>query len=202
MGRAEVPTRRVHPRFPDVTKLALINNELTAAEAIRIEKEAIYYFTQTKSPDVVSGLASTPLATSSGSTVVSDKDGLSQLNALRLQQAGLRLSYSDAAAKYGKQNPRLAVIEDELRTFSKEIDAELVRINDRAKSDYQLAQRTEDSLRAAYVKQQAVVEKLTSSATQLEILASEANASRHLYQALVTTLQRSERTGRRSSKQH
>ncbi len=177
------------PQFPEVTKLAVINTELTAAEAMRIEKEAIYHFTQTKSPDVITGLASSDLVTSSGSTVISDKNGLSQLNALRLQQAGLKLSYAEAAAKYGKQNPRLAAIQDELNAFSKEIDKELDRINDRAKSDFELAQRTEDGLRQAYRQQQAIVERLTSSATQLEVLAGEAAASRHLYEGLVTTLQ-------------
>jgi len=176
-------------QLPEVAKLALLNSELTAAEANRIEKEAIYHFTQTKNPDVVAGLAGTTLAMSSGSTVISDKDGLSQLNALRLQQAGLRLSYTEAASKYGKQNPRLLAIEDQLRSFSVEIDQELTRISDRARADYQLALRTEDSLRASYKEQQADVEKLTSSATQLEVLATEAAASRRLYQGLVTTLQ-------------
>jgi len=175
--------------LPEVTKLNLINTELTAAEADRIEKEAIYRMTQTNSPDVVASLGGSTLATTSNSSVTSQDQGLSQLNALRLQQAGLKVSYADAASKFGKQNPHLLSLQDQMKSIDDEISKELVRINERAKSDFDLAQNTENQLRNEYDKQQAVVEKLNNNGTELMVLAAEAESSRQLYQGLVTTLQ-------------
>ncbi len=176
--------------IPAVDKLAALNEELTAAEADRITKEAIYELTQTQSPEVVSGLGSSPLATmGNGSTVITEGQGLTVLQGLRTQEAAIRVQYGDFASKYGANNPHLAELEGQLSALDKAIAEELKRINERAKNDLELARRTEDGLRQAYNDQQTAVNKLNDDTIQLEVLAGEALSNRELYDELFTRLQ-------------
>ena len=175
--------------IPAVDKLAALNAALTAAEADRITKEAIYQLTQTQSPEVVSGLESSGLATASGSTVINEGQGLSVLENLRTQEAGLREQYGDYLTKYGPNNPHLAELQGEMTGLNQSIHEELKRINERAKNDVDLARKTEDGLRQAYNEQQSEVNKLNDNTIELEVLAGEALSTRDLYNSLFTRLQ-------------
>ncbi|MGA7342879.1 MAG: polysaccharide biosynthesis tyrosine autokinase [Terracidiphilus sp.] len=174
--------------IPAVDKLAALNQELTAAEADRITKEAIYQLTQTQSPEVVMGLGNSGLA-AGGGTVVNEGQGLSVLQTLRGQEAALRVQYGDFTSKYGANNPHLAEMQGEMTALDKSIADELKRINERAKNDLELARRTEDGIRQAYDQQQAEVNKLNDNTIQLEVLAGEALSNRDLYDGLFTRLQ-------------
>ncbi len=106
-----------------------------------------------------------------------------------MQQAARQVDYASAASKYGSRNPRLIEMQQQVHALDGQISKELERINERAKSDFQLAQRTEDGLRQSYKNQQGQVDKINDSATQLEVLAGEAASSRALYEELFTRLQ-------------
>jgi capsular exopolysaccharide synthesis family protein len=176
--------------IPAVDKLAVLNGELTAAEADRITKEAIYQLTQTQSPEVVSGLGSSPLASAAASgAVVNEGQGFAVLQGLRAQEASIRVQYGDLASKYGANNPHLAELQGQIDAIDKAIAEELKRINQRARNDVELARRTEDGLRKAYNDQQSQVNKLNDDAIQLEVLAGEALSNRELYDQLFTRLQ-------------
>jgi polysaccharide biosynthesis transport protein len=175
--------------IPAVDKLAALNEELTEAEADRITKEAIYQLTQTQSPEVVLGLGSSPLAAAGGSTVINEGQGLTVLQGLRAQEAAVRMQYGDLASKYGANNPHLAELQGQINELEKSITEELKRINQRAKNDLDLAQRTEDGLRKAYNNQQVEVNKLNDNTIELEVLAGEALSNRELYDELYTRLQ-------------
>jgi capsular exopolysaccharide synthesis family protein len=175
--------------IPAVDKLAALNAELTAAEADRITKEAIYQLTQTESPEVVSGLGSSGLATAGGATVITEGQGLTVLQNLRTQEASLRVEYGDYETKYGPNNPHLAELQGEMTALNKSIQDELKRINERAKNDLDLARKTEDGLRQSYNEQQAEVNKLNDNTIELEVLAGEALSTRGLYNGLFTRLQ-------------
>jgi succinoglycan biosynthesis transport protein ExoP len=175
--------------IPAVDKLAALNQELTAAEADRITKEAIYELTQTQSPDVVMGLGSSGLASAGGGTVITEGQGLNVLEGLRSQDAALRVQYGDFEAKYGANNPHLAEMQGEMAALNKSIAEELKRINDRAKNDLELARKTEDGIHKAYDQQQAEVNKLNDNTIELEVLAGEALSNRDLYDGLFTRLQ-------------
>ena len=176
--------------IPAVDKLAALNQELTAAEADRISKEAIYHLTQTQSPEVVLGLGSSSLASSlGGSTVISGGQGLEVLQGLRSQEALLGMQYGDALTKYGAKSPHLAEMQGQMEALNQAIRDELKRINERAKNDYTLALQTEDGIRKAYVQQQEEVNKLNDNTIQLEVLAGEALSNRELYQDLYSKLQ-------------
>ena len=176
--------------IPAVDKLAALNEELTSAEANRIEKEAIYHLTQTQSPDVVLGLGATNLSSAGGgSAVVNQGNGLALLSALREQEAAIKVNYGDIATKYGAKNPRLDELKAQMASINEQIHQELLRINSRAQNDFNLAQKTEDGIRAAYTKQEDEVNKLNDKMANLEILAGEAISSRVLYEELNTRLQ-------------
>jgi succinoglycan biosynthesis transport protein ExoP len=175
--------------IPAVDKLAALNAELTAAEADRITKEAIYQLTQTESPEVVSSLGSSPLAAAGGATVINEGQGLGVLQGLREQEATLRVQYGDFQSKYGANNPHIAELQGEMGELNKAISEELKRINDRAKNDLELSRRTEEGLRKAYDDQQTAVNKLNDDTIQLEVLAGEALSNRELYDQLFTRLQ-------------
>lgn len=175
--------------IPAVDKLAALNQALTAAEADRITKDAIYQLTQTQSPEVVSGLGSSPLATAGGATVITEGQGLGVLEQLRGQEAALRVQYGDYQTKYGPNNPHLAELQGELTALNQSIQDELKRINERAKNDLDLATKTEEGLRKAYNDQQAEVNKLNDNTIELEVLAGEALSNRDLYDSLFTRLQ-------------
>jgi polysaccharide biosynthesis transport protein len=176
--------------IPAVDKLAALNEELTAAEADRITKEAIYQLTQTQSPEVVSELGTSPLAAAAGGgTVINEGQGLTVLQGLRAQEAAIQVQYGDIASKYGPSNPHLAELQGQLSAINKSIADELKRINQRAKNDLELARRTEDGLRQAYNDQQTEVNKLNDNTIELEVLAGEALSNRELYDQLFTRLQ-------------
>jgi polysaccharide biosynthesis transport protein len=176
--------------IPAVDKLALLNQELTAAESDRITKEAIYHLTQTQSPDVVSGLESSALASSAtGPTVITEGQGLGALDQLRAQQAALRMQYGDYQTKYGPNNPHITELQGQLTSLNQSIRDELKRINERAKNDVDLARKTEDGLRRAYNEQQVQVNKLNDDTIELQVLAGEALSNRDLYNGLFTRLQ-------------
>jgi succinoglycan biosynthesis transport protein ExoP len=175
--------------IPAVDRLAALNEELTAAEADRITKEAIYRLTQTKNPDVVLGLNNTSLVSTTTSAVFSSGNGLTALEALRAQETQLQAQIGDELTKYGAQNPHLIELQGQLQPLNAAIQDELGRIRDRAKNDYELAKQTEAGIRQSYDQQETEVNKLNDSTVELELLLGEAASSRMLYNDLYSKLQ-------------
>jgi succinoglycan biosynthesis transport protein ExoP len=176
--------------IPAVDKLAALNQELTAAEVDRISKEAIYRLTETQSPEVVTGLATSSLAATPGSTAIGTGGvGLQLLNQLRQQEAALSMEYGDGLSKYGAKSPHLAELKGQMDALNQSIHEELQRIDERAKNDFTLAEQTENGIRQSYTKQQEEVNKLNDNTIQLEVLAGEALSNRELYEGLYSKLE-------------
>jgi capsular exopolysaccharide synthesis family protein len=176
--------------IPAVDKLAALNQELTMAEVDRISKEAIYRLTQTQSPEVVTGLATSSLASTPGSTAIGNAgQGLQLLNQLRQQESALSMAYGDGLTKYGAKSPHLEELKGQMDALNQSIHDELRRIDERAKNDFVLAQQTEDGIRQSYTKQQEEVNKLNDNTIQLEVLAGEALSNRELYEGLYSKLE-------------
>jgi len=175
---------------PAIQRLGALNQEVTAAEADRIAKEAIYHLTQTNSPEVVLGLQGSPLTSvGSGSSVLSGGNGLSLLQSLRQQESALKLAYADAQTKYGAQNPRVESLREQSRALDQQVSLELARINERAKNDWLLAKHSEEELQSRFSAQKSEVSKVNDDLTQLEVYAVEALSSRNLYEGLSAKLQ-------------
>ena len=128
-----------------IQKLDALNEELTKAEANRIEKEAIYRLVQTGNSDVIQGLGNDPLAVQSNSTVLTEGGGISNLQQLRQQENDLKVNLAEALTTYGANNRHLKEMQTQLQALDEQIHQELQRIVQRAQGDFQLfAQQTED----------------------------------------------------------
>ena len=172
-----------------IQKLDQLNTELTAAEANRIEKEAIYHLAQSNSGDVVLGLASDPLALQSNSTVLNQAGGLSNLQQLKQQENELKMRMAAASTTYGANNRHLKEMQTELQALNEQVHLEMIAIGQRAGADFRLAKQTEDQIRKQFDQQQAEAGKLNEKTVQLAVLSQEANSRKRLYEDLYTKLQ-------------
>jgi capsular exopolysaccharide synthesis family protein len=172
-----------------IQKLDALNAELTAAEANRIEKEAINHLAQTKNEDVVVGLGNDPLAVQSNSMVLTQGGGISNLQELRQQKSQLKINLAEASTAYGANNRHLKEIETKMSALDEQIQLELQQITRRAQADFQLAQRTEGVIRQRFDEQQGEASKLNEKAVQFAVLSQEADSRKKLYEDLYTKLQ-------------
>ena len=172
-----------------IQKLDALNAELTAAEANRIEKEAIYRLAQTGNADVVLGLGNDPLAAQSNSMVLDTRGGLSNLQQLRQQQNQLKINLAEASTTYGANNRHLKEMQTQMRALDEQIHEELQQIIKRAQVDFQLAQQTENEIRRQFDEQQGAASKLNEKAVQFAVLSQEAFSRKKLYEDLYTKLQ-------------
>jgi len=178
--------------IPILDSLDVLNQQLTAAETDRIAKEAVYRLTQTKNPEVVSSLGTSPnLGPNSGPDSdnpaaelgVSDAR-LELLRSLRQQESAVRVTYADMLTKYGPNNQRLLETKGQLDSLDEQIREELARIDERAHQEFELASEKEAGIRQAFERQQKQAGTLNVSAVKLQALSQEAASSRQLYDAL------------------
>jgi len=177
---------------PVLDSLDTLNQQLTAAEAERITKEAIYRLTQTKDPEAVASIASSSpgtgaMANAAAETAVSSS-ALDLLRSFRQHQAALRITYADMLTKYGPNNQHLIETRNQLDAVNAQIAEEVARINDRAHQEYLFAVRKEDGLRQAFDRARNEASALNSGAVKLQALSQEAASSRQLYDSLYGTL--------------
>ena len=176
---------------PALDTLDSLNQQLVAAEADRISKEAIYKLTQSKDPEAVASLAANAgdagLSNAAAESAVSGT-GLELLRSFRQQQATLRVTYNDMLTKYGPNNQHLIETKSQLDTVNAQIAEEISRINQRARQEYLFAAQREDGLRTAFNQAQKQAGDLNVSAVKLQSLSQEAAASRQLYDSLYSKL--------------
>ncbi len=175
--------------IPELERLTALNEEVTQAEALRLGHEAIYRLAATENPDLISSLGSSSLPGLSGSTVMSQGNGLDILNSLREQEAAARVAYASAETKYGPKNPHLADIASQLKSLHDQIQNEMAKIKQRAKNDLVLAQQNEQALRSAFEAQKLVTSKMNDDVVQLGVIMAQARSSRALYDILYARLQ-------------
>ena len=167
-------------------RLLQLNKDLTSAEVLRTEKEAIYEMARTQDPNTVVGIGLTELANGSGSVSSTD---LALLQTLRAQEADLRVRLETASGKYGAKNPEIANLQTSLASIRRQIVDEVQRIKRRTENDLALAKRTEAGLRAQVAAQQQEVARTGNAADMLVLLREQAGADQSLYQNLRTKLQ-------------
>ena len=177
-----------------VSRLLTLNSELTNAQVARIAKEAIYRVAQSGDPEAVLSLANSSLAAGGGAdtSLVPGNGGLALLQRLREQQVQTSVQMATAATKYGAKNQVMVEYRRQQAAIDTQMQAELARIRDRARSDLDLAIRAESGLRAQVTAQQGEVSQWTTKADHLLLLQGEAASSRELYQDLYAKLQESQ----------
>jgi succinoglycan biosynthesis transport protein ExoP len=107
-----------------IQKLDALNAELTAAEGIRIEKEAIYRIVQTGNANVIAGLGNDPLAAQSNSMVLTQGGGLSILQQLQQQQGLLKIALAQAAPTLGVNNRHFKDLQIQMQALDEQIQEE------------------------------------------------------------------------------
>jgi polysaccharide biosynthesis transport protein len=172
-----------------IQKLDALSSELTAAEGIRIEKEAIYRIVQSGNANVISGLGNDPLATQSNSMVLTQGGGLSILQQLQQQQGLLKIALAQAAPTMDVNNRHFKDLQIQMHALDLQIQEESQQIIKRAHVDLQLAVETEAEIQKAFDQQQIEAGKLNEKAVQFAVLSQEAASRKKLYEDLYTKLQ-------------
>jgi capsular exopolysaccharide synthesis family protein len=172
-----------------IQKLDALNSELTAAEANRIEKEAIYRLAQAGNEEAVAALGADPLAVESKSQVLTQGGGTSNLEQLRQQRNLLKISLATASTTYGAKNRHLKEIQTQIGALDQQVHQELQEITKRAQADFQLAKQTEDEIRLRFDEQQVEASRLNEKSVEFALLSQEAYSRKKLYEDLYTKLQ-------------
>jgi capsular exopolysaccharide synthesis family protein len=154
------------------SKLEELNRELTAAQADRMQKEAVFRHMQSGDP------TSTPEAGGSGTNV-------SQLDHLRSQQADLRLRAAEASTQFGPSYPKVTELNNQLKQLDTEIQHESTKILGDIRGQYEVSLRREQLLSASFEDQKQLANKLNESAIEYSMLKRDLDASRTLYEGLL-----------------
>lgn len=148
-------------------KLKDLNEQLTAAEADRMMKEARYRIAGSGDPELIA--STVPDAT---------------LQVLRSQQAQLRVQYAEMSTKFGNGYPKLAELGSEMAQVDSAIQAELKNLGERYKNEYEASANSEKMLQAKFDEQKQRAYDLNEGAAQYAILKHDVEASQDLYQTL------------------
>jgi len=166
-----------------MTRLADLNKQLTEAQGERITRQVINELVKSGNAELISGLAGNSL--NSGSSAL---NSLSLLQALRTQEAELKVQYAQAATKFGPAYPTLVEMGNQINTLNAAIEDEVRKVGSRAENDYLTALRTEDLLKSSFEKQKTEANNLNDKAIQYTILKHEADSSSNLYNELLEKL--------------
>jgi capsular exopolysaccharide synthesis family protein len=168
-----------------LSRLQDLSTSLSAAQANRILKQALYMSVQNGGADSISGLAGNTVTGVSPEVA----NSMSVLQTLRAQQATAKAAYAQASAKYGPDYPQMQQMKSQLADLQQSIDQEVHRIAERAKSDYQIALNTEDNTRSLYENQKREADALNSKAIDYTVAKQEADQDRSLYEDLYRKMQ-------------
>jgi polysaccharide biosynthesis transport protein len=151
-----------------VQKFIDLSALLTKAQADRMAKEAQYKQIKAKGPDAPL-VVNNPLVTNLRQQVVSERAKVSAMNKV------LRDGHPDLQA----EKANLAEVKGRL-------DAEVHRITESVKADYEAARRTEDLLSDSFKAQKEQMAKLQDHLSDYQILKRDAQTSEQFYQALLS----------------
>src|SRR6267378_1875959 len=153
------------------SKLDELNKELTAAEADRIQKQAIYQLTLSVDPEAV--------------TIVSQN---AFLQSLRARQAELKNELAQATVQLGSAYPKVVELKNRMQQLDDTIDAELKKTTNRIHNDYTGAVGRERMLRQVFEQQKEDASQLNQSAIEYNLLKRDADSYRQLYDSLMQRL--------------
>jgi capsular exopolysaccharide synthesis family protein len=168
-------------------KLQQATTAYSQAQANRIGKAAIYQVAQTGDPEAISQLGGSSIFASS-----TGLDGsLTLIQNMRMQEATVRAQIGELSAKFGPTYPKLAEMNSHLDALVDSIHAELARVTERAKNDYDVAQRVEANARKIYTEQKHQADLVNDKTIDYMIARQEADQSRDLYEGLFKELKQS-----------
>jgi capsular exopolysaccharide synthesis family protein len=161
-------------------QLQLGAQALNTAESTRILRGGIYEMVKDKDPELISGLAGSALNGASPSVA----NSFNLIQNLRAQEATLESQIATDSSKFGSAYPKLAEEKASLATIKQQVVNEANRIGERAATDYQVAQASENELRKSYERDKAAANQLNNKAIEYSIARQEAGQARQLYETL------------------
>ena len=151
----------VYQKFIDLSAL------LTKAQSEKMAKQALYQQIKEKGPDA-------PL-------VVNDP----LIVALRQEMVTQQAKVSAMGKIYLKGHPEMQAETAKLAEIKNRLNAEIKRLRESAKADYEAAQRTEKLLEESFAAQKKQMAKLQDNLSNYQILLRDALTNEQLYQALL-----------------
>lgn len=164
-------------------KLDELNQELTAAESNRMEKESIYRMVQSSDPDTALAAAS-----SAGPNPGNSVGNSTLLDKLRGQRADLKIQVAELNTQFGPAYPKVAQLNNQLKEIDAQIQAELGKIAARVRGEYLASLQREKMLSDALEKQKQEANKLNESAITYSLLKRDVETNRTLYEGLLEKL--------------
>jgi len=152
-------------------RLADINKELTDAQSERMKKESLYQFAKSGNLDAVPQV----------------QNNVALMDLLR-KQTEASSQYTDALNQYGPNFPKVQRLQLQLKQIDDSIEKEKKKIVDILESDYREARQRETMLTEALDAQKAEANQMAEKFVEYNILKREAEATKTLYDGLMTKL--------------
>ncbi len=154
-------------------KLAQLNSQVVQAESDRVEVETRYRQAQQ--------LKYNPLVLDSIPEVLNNL----LIQNIKKSEVGIYNRISELSGKYGKEHPKMKAAYSELESMQQRKSAEVVRIIDSLRNEYEVAQAREASLKAALERQKQESLGLNKKAIEYGVLKRESEGARELYDLLI-----------------
>lgn len=154
-------------------QLGQLNSQLLAARTARQEVEA-RYAQVTKLTEAGAPLESVPEVLSSG-----------LIQTLRLQEIEAARNIAELETQFRDAHPKMVLAKAELADIRAKLQAEVSKIVIQLRHEVDLARSTEANLQAEVARLQQAVEKQNDATVTLDLLETDLQASRQLYETLL-----------------
>jgi capsular exopolysaccharide synthesis family protein len=154
-------------------KLAQLNTQVVQAESTRVEAETRYV--------QAVQMHDNPLVMDAIPEVLNNEI----IQTIKKTEVDLYKRISELSKKYGKEHPRMKATLSELKTVQERKNAEIGRIIESLKNEYQVALARESSLVAALERQKGESLELNKKAIEYGVLKREAEGAREVYDLLI-----------------
>ncbi len=120
-----------------------------------------------------------------GADAVPDALNSPTVSSLRAQLSDARRREADLLAKYGERHPQIIAVRDEIASIERQINAEIARIRDSAKNEYEIARRDVATLERQLDELTGQDKLDTAAQIELRQLQREADTVRLLYEEVL-----------------
>ena len=156
------------------TRLAMLNEEVTAVERDRVASESIYLQVRDLDLDKSADLLEVP--------VIWQHPVVRELRALLATHEAERVRLAD---RYGPRHPEIQEIGIAIKTAEEELSREAPRVVASIEADYQAARHFEQELRRELANQQDRAAELKRKSASYDVLTREADSDRTVYEMLL-----------------
>ncbi|AXC13683.1 Tyrosine-protein kinase EpsD [Acidisarcina polymorpha] len=179
------PDGKTQAYSSDINRLELATTALSGAESNRILTGAVEQIVKTGDPELISGLAGSPMLGAASSGVASS---LSLIQGLRSQEAVLQGQMAEYSSKFSPDYPKLVDMKSNLQVIQAAIASEVARMGARAENDFKVAKTAEAQSQMSYKALKKRADALNDKTIEYELTRQEATDSRTLYVSLLGRL--------------